>query len=233
MLTTFDLNEYVYEALRAGASGFLLKDVPPEELAAGIRIVARGDALLAPSITKRPDPRVRPRGARRRRRPPGFDELTAREVEVFKLVARGLSNAEIAAELVVSETTVKTHVARLLMKLGIRDRVQAVVLAYESGIAVPGGDGVVAWWQSAVVYQIYPRSFADSDGDGIGDLAGIAGRLDYLAELGVDVLWLSPIYPSPQDDNGYDISDYQDIDPTFGTLDDVRRAAGRRSTSAG
>ena len=140
MLTTFDLNEYVYEALRAGASGFLLKDVPPEELAAGIRVVARGDALLAPTITRRlihefarAAPAVGP--------PAGFDELTAREVEVFKLVARGMSNAEIAAELVVSETTVKTHVARLLMKLGIRDRVQAVVLAYESGIAVPGSTG--------------------------------------------------------------------------------------------
>jgi DNA-binding NarL/FixJ family response regulator len=138
MLTTFDLNEYVYEALRAGASGFLLKDVPPEELAAGIRVVARGDALLAPSITRRlihEFARAAPAGAP----PPGFSELTAREVEVFKLVARGLSNAEIAAELIVSETTVKTHVARLLMKLGIRDRVQAVVLAYEFGIAVPGG----------------------------------------------------------------------------------------------
>jgi DNA-binding NarL/FixJ family response regulator len=138
MLTTFDLNEYVYEALRAGASGFLLKDVPPEELAAGIRVVARGDALLAPSITRRlihEFARATPAGAP----PPGFSELTAREVEVFKLVARGLSNAEIAAELIVSETTVKTHVARLLMKLGIRDRVQAVVLAYEFGIAVPGG----------------------------------------------------------------------------------------------
>ena len=137
MLTTFDLNEYVYEALRAGASGFLLKDVPPEELAAGIRVVARGDALLAPSITRRlihEFARATPAPVP----PPAFSELTAREVEVFKLVARGLSNAEIAAELVVSETTVKTHVARLLMKLGIRDRVQAVVLAYESGIAVPG-----------------------------------------------------------------------------------------------
>jgi DNA-binding NarL/FixJ family response regulator len=138
MLTTFDLNEYVYEALRAGASGFLLKDAPPEQLAAGIRIVAQDEALLAPSITKRliqefaavtpafPTP------------PDGLDELTARELEVFRLVARGLSNAEIAAELVVSETTVTTHVARLLMKLGLRDRVQAVVLAYESGVAVPG-----------------------------------------------------------------------------------------------
>ena len=138
MLTTFDLNEYVYEALRAGASGFLLKDVPPEQLVAGIRVVAEGEALLAPSITRRliqefasaaPTPAEPPRG---------LDELTARELEVFKLLARGLSNAEIAEELVVSETTVKTHVARLLMKLGLRDRVQAVVLAYESGIAVPG-----------------------------------------------------------------------------------------------
>jgi len=140
MLTTFDLNEYVYEALRAGASGFLLKDVPPEELAAGIRVVARGDALLAPSITKRLIHEFS-RAAPAAQPPPGFSELTAREVEVFKLVARGMSNAEIAAELVVSETTVKTHVARLLMKLGVRDRVQAVVLAYESGIAVPGSTG--------------------------------------------------------------------------------------------
>jgi DNA-binding NarL/FixJ family response regulator len=138
MLTTFDLNEYVYEALRAGASGFLLKDVPPEQLADGIRVVARGDALLAPSITRRLIHEFA-RAAPASGPPPGFAELTAREVEVFKLVARGLSNAEIAAELVVSETTVKTHVARLLMKLGLRDRVQAVVLAYESGIAVPGG----------------------------------------------------------------------------------------------
>jgi DNA-binding NarL/FixJ family response regulator len=137
MLTTFDLNEYVYEALRAGASGFLLKDVPPEQLAEGIRVIAAGEALLAPSITKRlisefaqaapPDPEP----------PAGFDELTDREREVFGLIARGLSNAEIAAELVVSETTVKTHVARVLMKLGMRDRVQVVVLAYESGISVP------------------------------------------------------------------------------------------------
>ena len=138
MLTTFDLNEYVYEALRAGASGFLLKDVPPEHLVAGIRVVAEGEALLAPSITRRliqefasaaPTPAEPPRG---------LDELTARELEVFKLLARGLSNAEIAEELVVSETTVKTHVARVLMKLGLRDRVQAVVLAYESGIVQPG-----------------------------------------------------------------------------------------------
>ena len=137
MLTTFDLNEYVYEALRAGASGFLLKDVPPEQLAAGIRVVAAGEALLAPSITRRliqefaqaapPDPVL----------PPGYDELTDREREVFGLMARGLSNAEIAGKLIVGETTVKTHVARILMKLGLRDRVQAVVVAYDSGLAVP------------------------------------------------------------------------------------------------
>jgi DNA-binding NarL/FixJ family response regulator len=138
MLTTFDLNEYVYEALRAGASGFLLKDVPAEQLVAGIRVVASGEALLAPSITRRlieefaRAPSAQPASA------PGLDELTPRELEVFKLVARGMSNAEIAAELVVSDTTVKTHVARVLMKLGIRDRVQAVVLAYESGVIAPG-----------------------------------------------------------------------------------------------
>jgi DNA-binding NarL/FixJ family response regulator len=139
MLTTFDLNEYVYEALRAGASGFLLKDVPPEQLAAGIRVVARGEALLAPSITKRLIEEFATAAPAQRPEPPqAFDELTARELEVFKLIARGLSNAEIAAELVVSETTVKTHVARMLMKLGLRDRVQAVVLAYESGVVQRG-----------------------------------------------------------------------------------------------
>ena len=138
MLTTFDLNEYVYEALRAGASGFLLKDVPPEQLAAGIRIVAQGEALLAPSITKRLIQEFAAAAPVSAPPPKGLDELTARELEVFRLIARGLSNAEIAAELIVSETTVKTHVARVLMKLGLRDRVQAVVLAYESGIAVPG-----------------------------------------------------------------------------------------------
>ena len=138
MLTTFDLNEYVYDALRAGASGFLLKDVPPEQLADGIRVVAGGDALLAPSITRRLIQEFAHAGPPSGPPPPGLEELTARELEVFKLVARGLSNAEIAAELIVSETTVKTHVARMLMKLGLRDRVQAVVLAYEAGIAVPG-----------------------------------------------------------------------------------------------
>src|SRR3954451_4345030 len=138
MLTTFDLNEYVYEALRAGASGFLLKDVPPAQLAAGIRVVAGGEALFAPSITRRLIEEVAEVATAIPQDPPGLDELTARELEVFKLVARGLSNAEIAAELVVSDTTVKTHVARMLMKLGLRDRVQAVVLAYESGVAIPG-----------------------------------------------------------------------------------------------
>jgi DNA-binding NarL/FixJ family response regulator len=141
MLTTFDLNEYVYDALRAGASGFLLKDVPPEQLADGIRVVAGGDALLAPSITRRLIQEFAAAGPPSGPPPPGLDELTARELEVFKLVARGLSNAEVAAELIVSETTVKTHVARMLMKLGLRDRVQAVVLAYEAGIAVPGRTG--------------------------------------------------------------------------------------------
>ena len=141
MLTTFDLNEYVYEALRAGASGFLLKDVPPEQLAAGIRIVAAGEALLAPSITKRLIQEFAAATPLSTVPPPGLDELTARELEVFKLIARGLSNAEIAEELVVSETTVKTHVARVLMKLRLRDRVQAVVLAYEAGVAVPGRTG--------------------------------------------------------------------------------------------
>ena len=141
MLTTFDLNEYVYDALRAGASGFLLKDVPPEQLAEGIRVVAGGDALLAPSITRRLIQEFAQAGPPSGPPPKGLDELTARELEVFKLIARGLSNAEIAAELIVSETTVKTHVARMLMKLGLRDRVQAVVLAYEAGIAVPGRGG--------------------------------------------------------------------------------------------
>jgi DNA-binding NarL/FixJ family response regulator len=141
MLTTFDLNEYVYEALRAGASGFLLKDVPPEQLAAGIRVVAEGEALLAPTITKRLIQKFAVSGPPDPTPPRGFDELTEREEEVFGLISRGLSNAEIAAELIVSETTVKTHVARVLMKLNLRDRVQAVVLAYESGLAQPKRNG--------------------------------------------------------------------------------------------
>ncbi len=139
MLTTFDMDEYVYEALQAGASGFLLKDVPPEQLVAGIRAVASGDALLAPSVTRRViEEFVRHPPASVRTVPPRIDELTARELEVLKLIARGLSNAEIATELFVSETTVKTHVAHVLTKLDLRDRVQAVVLAYESGLVEPG-----------------------------------------------------------------------------------------------
>jgi DNA-binding NarL/FixJ family response regulator len=138
MLTTFDLDEYVYDALRAGASGFLLKDVPAEELVDGIRVVAEGDALLAPSVTKRLIHEFSRGAVAQQSAPPELEELTPRELEVFKLIARGMSNAEIAAELIVSETTVKTHVARVLMKLGVRDRVQAVVLAYESGVVAPG-----------------------------------------------------------------------------------------------
>ena len=140
MLTTFDLDEYVYDALRAGASGFLLKDVPAPQLAGGVRMVAAGDALLAPSITRRliEEFSTAPAAATP---PPGLGELTPRELEVFRLVARGMSNAEIAAELVVGETTVKTHVTRVLMKLGLRDRVQAVVLAYEAGVVSPGQVG--------------------------------------------------------------------------------------------
>jgi DNA-binding NarL/FixJ family response regulator len=139
MLTTFDMDEYVYDALRAGASGFLLKDVPPEQLVSGIRAVASGDALLAPSVTRRViEEFVRHPPATVRTLPPELGELTARELEVLKLIARGLSNAEIATELFVSETTVKTHVARVLMKLHLRDRVQGVVLAYESGLIEPG-----------------------------------------------------------------------------------------------
>ena len=137
ILTTFDLDEYVYDALRAGASGFLLKDRPPEELIHAVRVVAVGDALLAPAVTRRlieefahrPDAPVAPAG---------LEELTDREREVLVLMARGLSNAEIASSLFVAETTVKTHVGRVLHKLALRDRAQAVVLAYESGLVQPG-----------------------------------------------------------------------------------------------
>ncbi len=139
MLTTFDMDEYVYDALRAGASGFLLKDVPPEQLVAGIRAVAQGDALLAPSITRRViEEFVRRPPSTVKTRTPELQDLTARELEVLKLIARGLSNAEIAKELFVSETTVKTHVAHVLTKLALRDRVQAVVLAYECGLVGNG-----------------------------------------------------------------------------------------------
>jgi DNA-binding NarL/FixJ family response regulator len=139
ILTTFDLDEYVYEALRAGASGFLLKDTPPEQLVEAIRIVAGGDALLSPVVTRRVIAEfVRRPPASTAQPAPGLDELTARELEILRLIARGLSNAEIAAEAFVSETTVKTHVARILMKLRLRDRVQAVVFAYEHGIVQAG-----------------------------------------------------------------------------------------------
>lgn len=139
ILTTFDLNEYVYEAMKAGASGFLLKDAPRAQLVDGVRTVAAGDALLAPAITRRlieqfvrrPPSSVRPL-------PPAIEALTARELEVLKLVARGRTNGEIAAELFISEATVKTHVAHALAKLDLRDRVQAVVFAYESGLVDPG-----------------------------------------------------------------------------------------------
>ncbi len=137
VLTTFDLDEYVYEALRAGASGFLLKDAPEEQLIAGIRIVADGGSLFAPTVTRRLIERFA--GTPPAVPLPSLDELTPRELEVLRLVARGLSNAEIAATLVVSEHTVKTHVARILSKLDLRDRVQAVVLAYEAGVVQPGG----------------------------------------------------------------------------------------------
>jgi DNA-binding NarL/FixJ family response regulator/class 3 adenylate cyclase len=139
MLTTFDMDEYVYDALKAGASGFMLKDVPPEQLVSGIRSVASGDALLAPSVTRRVIEEFVRRPPESVRKPPAkLEELTARELEVLKLLARGLSNAEIATALFVSEATVKTHVAHVLMKLDLRDRVQAVVLAYETGLVQPG-----------------------------------------------------------------------------------------------
>ncbi len=135
ILTTFDLDEYVYEALRAGASGFVLKDDPPEQLLAAIRTVAAGDALLSPTITKRVIEQFTriPRPAP----PKELDDLSEREREVFRLVARGLSNAEIGQELYISETTVKTHVTHILQKLDLRDRVQAVVLAYQTGVFEP------------------------------------------------------------------------------------------------
>ena len=140
VLTTFDLDEYVYEALRAGASGFLLKDASAEQLAEAVRVVAAGDALLAPGVTRRLiaefsrlDPR--PRTPLRRR----VGDLTERETEVLSLIAQGLSNAEIAVRLVVAEQTVKTHVGRILVKLGLRDRTQAAVFAYESGLVRPSG----------------------------------------------------------------------------------------------
>jgi DNA-binding NarL/FixJ family response regulator len=138
ILTTFDLDEYVYGALRAGASGFLLKDAPRRQLLDAIEVVASGDALIAPSITRRLIEEFARQPETALARPGALDSLTERELDVLKLVARGMSNAEIATELVIGEATVKTHVAHLLMKLGLRDRVQAVVLAYEQGIVRPG-----------------------------------------------------------------------------------------------
>ena len=139
ILTTFDADEYLYEALKMGASGFLLKDAPPDQLIAAVRCIAAGDALIDPSITRRLIGRfaqaVRPQS----RQPAQLKDLTLRELDVLGLVARGLANAEIARELVVEESTVKTHVSRILLKLGLRDRVQAVVIAYESGFVTPEG----------------------------------------------------------------------------------------------
>jgi DNA-binding NarL/FixJ family response regulator len=132
ILTTFDLDEYVYEGLRAGASGFVLKDEPPEQLIAAVRTVAGGDALLSPTVTKRVIKQFT--RAARPEAPKGVDELTARELEILRLIADGLSNGEIAGELYISETTVKTHVTHILQKLDLRDRVQAVVLAYQTGL---------------------------------------------------------------------------------------------------
>jgi DNA-binding NarL/FixJ family response regulator len=137
ILTTFDLDEYVFDALRAGASGFLLKDVSAERLFDAVRVVAGGEALLAPAVTMRligEFTRLRPR-----RTAPSLSALTPRETEVLRLIAEGLSNTEIAARLVVTEETVKTHVSRVLSKLALRDRTQAVVTAYESGLIIPGG----------------------------------------------------------------------------------------------
>ena len=139
ILTTFDLDQYVYEALRAGASGFLLKDTPPQDLVAAIRTVAAGEALLAPSVTRRLIERFVGLPAPRPHRTDVLADLTPREADVLRLLARGLSNREIADQLVVSTTTVKSHVARLLMKLNLHDRTQAVVLAYETGFVTPGG----------------------------------------------------------------------------------------------
>ena len=143
ILTTFDLDEYVYEALRAGASGFVLKDDSPEQLIAAIRTVAAGDALLSPTVTRRVIQKFA--GMPRPAPPKELEELSEREREVFRLMARGLSNAEIGQELFISETTVKTHVTHILSKLGLRDRVQAVVLAYQTGLLdhdpVPGRNG--------------------------------------------------------------------------------------------
>jgi DNA-binding NarL/FixJ family response regulator len=138
MLTTFDLDDYVYEALRAGASGFLLKDAPADELVHAVRVVAAGDALLAPSVTRRLIADFAGRAREGRPQLAAVSSLTPRETDVLRLIARGLSNAEIAAELFVAEQTVKTHITRILTKTGLRDRAQAIVFAYESGLVVAG-----------------------------------------------------------------------------------------------
>ncbi|MET9888034.1 response regulator transcription factor [Streptomyces sp. NPDC006430] len=139
VLTTFDLDEYVYEALRAGASGFLLKDASADQLAEAVRVVAAGEALLSPNITKRLITEFSRMGAPRAPSKARIDELTERETEVLSLIAQGLSNAEIAGHLIVAEQTVKTHVGRILVKLGLRDRTQAAVFAYETGLVRPAG----------------------------------------------------------------------------------------------
>jgi DNA-binding NarL/FixJ family response regulator len=138
VLTTFDIDDYVYEAMKAGASGFLLKTAPPQQLADAVRTIAAGDALLAPSITRRLIQQYVRRPPPGTTVPPGLEELTQRELDVLKLLARAMSNAEIAAELVVSDATVKSHVNRILSKLSLRDRAQAIVLAYEAGLVEPG-----------------------------------------------------------------------------------------------
>ena len=138
MLTTFDLHDYVHAALRAGASGFLLKDAPPEQLIDAIHVISRGEALLSPAVTQALIDEIARRPTSQPDAFPGIADLTSRELEVVKLMARGMSNAEIAAELILGEATIKTHVGRVLAKLGARDRVQAVVAAYESGLVTPG-----------------------------------------------------------------------------------------------
>jgi DNA-binding NarL/FixJ family response regulator len=138
MLTTFDLHDYVHAALRAGASGFMLKDAPAEQLVDAIRIIANGDALLAPSVTQALIDEIAKRPAGDPASYPGIETLTERELDVIRLMAKGRSNTEIAAELYLGEATIKTHVGRILSKLGARDRVQAVVIAYESGLVIPG-----------------------------------------------------------------------------------------------
>jgi len=140
ILTTFDLDEYVFEALRAGASGFLLKDTLPEDLLAAVRVIAAGEALLAPKVTRRLIEQFAEQGDVQHVVPPGLDALTEREREVLEVVAHGLSNAEIAEQLFMSHATAKTHVSRLLMKLDARDRAQLVMIAYEAGVVRPGGN---------------------------------------------------------------------------------------------